>query len=52
MKVYDTKHMELPLSMNSIIADMLQTTEKFISIEYVNVQLQLTLSDAVDKFDN
>ena len=40
----DTKHMELPLSTKSIIADMLQTKEKFISIEYVNVQLVLTVA--------
>ena len=45
VKVYDTKHTELPLSTKSIIADMLQTKVKFISIEYVNVQLQEGSSD-------
>ena len=40
VKVYDSMHLGLPSSLKSVIADILHTTKKSLTIEYANVQLQ------------
>ena len=40
VKVYDTMHQNLTPSLKSIVADLPQTKLKFLTIKYVNVQLQ------------
>ncbi len=40
VKVYDTNHERLNSQMKSTIADLLQTDQNFIVVEYINVQKQ------------
>ena len=45
VKVYDTMHLTLTTSVEKVIADLLHTKRKYITIEYANVQYQKGGSD-------
>ena len=45
VKIYDTMHEELSMESKTVIADLLQTSERYIKLEYVNVQRQIGGAD-------